>query len=172
MDKTKIRKIALQNGFQLKEQDDGSMDLHPYVYQFAAKLLLESIQTRLRMEEKPKHAHNDDVAVDVFALAMKTKMALGRALGRSGWDDPAKCSVERLQYMLAACVSKGDPVDVGNLAMMLYHRGGSTAPQVRYEAPRLVSYAPNMQRCTVAVGDEKYHYQRECKNLPWGEDHD
>lgn len=38
LDKTKVKELALANGFKLKEQADGSMDLNPYVYQFAAAL--------------------------------------------------------------------------------------------------------------------------------------
>jgi hypothetical protein len=38
MNKEKIKALALANGFKLKEQADGSMDLNPYVYQFAAAL--------------------------------------------------------------------------------------------------------------------------------------
>ena len=30
-----IKKIALENGFKLKEQPNGEMGLHPYVYEFA-----------------------------------------------------------------------------------------------------------------------------------------
>ena len=39
--KEKIKQIALANGFKLKEQPDGSMDLNPYVYDFAEALLRE-----------------------------------------------------------------------------------------------------------------------------------
>lgn len=38
MNKANIKELALANGFKLKEQADGSMDLNPYVYQFAAAL--------------------------------------------------------------------------------------------------------------------------------------
>lgn len=34
-----IREIALANGFKLKEQPNGEMDLNPYVYDFARALL-------------------------------------------------------------------------------------------------------------------------------------
>lgn len=34
-----VKVIALENGFSLKEQSDGSRDLNPYVYTFAEKLL-------------------------------------------------------------------------------------------------------------------------------------
>jgi hypothetical protein len=34
-----IERIALDNGFVLKEQPDGSMALNPYVYDFARALL-------------------------------------------------------------------------------------------------------------------------------------
>ena len=88
-------------------------------------------QTREAMQGNGAHssqtaAHRDDVAVDFFALAMKSKMASSRAKGRSGWDDPLQCPTERLQDMLAEHLHKGDPVDVGNLAMMLYNRKSPT----------------------------------------------
>lgn len=38
-DKQRIRDLALANGFKLKDQGDGVMDLNPYVYDFAAALL-------------------------------------------------------------------------------------------------------------------------------------
>lgn len=39
MDKEYIKELALDNGFKLKEQPDGSMDLNPYVYEFVSALL-------------------------------------------------------------------------------------------------------------------------------------
>lgn len=38
MNKEKIKELALANGFKLKEQPDGTMDLNPYVFEFAAAL--------------------------------------------------------------------------------------------------------------------------------------
>ena len=35
-----IKELALANGFKLKEQPDGTMDLNPYVYEFARALVL------------------------------------------------------------------------------------------------------------------------------------
>ncbi len=67
--------------------------------------------------------HADDMAVDKFAVAMKLKMAVARAKGRAGWDDPDRCSADRLRRMLNVHIDKGDPVDVGNFAMMLFNRG-------------------------------------------------
>ncbi len=51
----------------------------------------------------------DDVAVPLIKI--------GGPWG-SGWQ---KCSVEELWDMLRYHVTKGDPVDVANLAMMIYH---------------------------------------------------
>lgn len=68
-------------------------------------------------------AQPDDAAVDRFAQAMKAKMAASREKGRSGWDDPAQCDVEYLADLLCQHLQKGDPVDVGNFAMMLHQRG-------------------------------------------------
>ena len=39
MTNDKIKEIALENGFKLKEQPNGEMDLNPYVYDFARALL-------------------------------------------------------------------------------------------------------------------------------------
>ena len=71
----------------------------------------------------PGDAHPDDIAVDRFAAAMKAKLAQKRAEGRGGWDDKSQCSQDQLSLMLRAHVAKGDPVDVGNFAMMLHQRG-------------------------------------------------
>lgn len=40
MTNDQIKEIALANGFKLKEQPSGEMDLNPYVYEFARILLL------------------------------------------------------------------------------------------------------------------------------------
>jgi hypothetical protein len=72
--------------------------------------------------------HPDDAAVDRFAQAMKEKMAKQREKGYSGWDNSEQCPTERLQTMLSIHVAKGDPVDVGNFAMMLWNRCETTTP--------------------------------------------
>jgi hypothetical protein len=72
---------------------------------------------------KPEGEHSDDLAVDRFAAAMKAKLAKKRAEGRGGWDDPAQCTGENLSLLLRSHVRKGDPLDVGNLAMMIHQRG-------------------------------------------------
>ncbi|WP_372845478.1 hypothetical protein [Psychrobacter sp.] len=41
MNNERIKEIALANGFKLKEQPNGEMDLNPYVYDFARALLAE-----------------------------------------------------------------------------------------------------------------------------------
>ncbi|ESX17540.1 hypothetical protein X766_16035 [Mesorhizobium sp. LSJC255A00] len=66
--------------------------------------------------------HSDDAAVDRFAAAMKAKLSKKRAEGRGGWDGP-DCSAQILSDLMRTHVDKGDPVDVGNLAMMLQQRG-------------------------------------------------
>lgn len=75
-----------------------------------------------------KAQHSDDVAVDSFAVAMKAKLAKKRAEGRGGWNDKSQCTAEFLSQLLRGHVDKGDPVDVGNLAMMLHQRGERITP--------------------------------------------
>ena len=42
LSKDEVKRIALENGFKLKIQDDGSKDLNPYVYDFALVLINEA----------------------------------------------------------------------------------------------------------------------------------
>ncbi|ABX15542.1 hypothetical protein [Burkholderia multivorans] len=71
-----------------------------------------------------REPHSDDVAVDSFATAMKHKLALARAKGRGGWET---CSPADLSRMLREHVEKGDPRDVANFCMMLWHHGSPIA---------------------------------------------
>lgn len=92
-----------------------------------------ALELRAALAATPVQAqHSDDAAVGRFSTAMKAKMAASRARGRSGWDDSAQCSVEKLAAMLCQHVEKGDPVDIANFAMMIHERQG-TAIDV-YEA--------------------------------------
>lgn len=50
MTNNEIKEIALANGFKLKEQPCGEMDLNPYVYDFARALFAE--QQRLWDKER------------------------------------------------------------------------------------------------------------------------
>lgn len=64
--------------------------------------------------------HQDDIAVDLFADAMKAKLAKKRIEGRSGWQS---MSAEDLSKLLHQHIAKGDPLDVANIAMMLHQNG-------------------------------------------------
>lgn len=79
-------------------------------------------------------AVNDDVSVYRFSKVMRAKMEAARNKGRSGWDDPARCSLETLSAMLLAHVDKGDPVDIANFAMMLHQRGAQIHNVYRFQA--------------------------------------
>jgi hypothetical protein len=68
--------------------------------------------------------HPDDAAVDQFAAAMKAKLAKKRAEGRGGWQTASEAD---LSALLHEHVAKGDPLDVGNLAMMLHQNGQRVA---------------------------------------------
>jgi hypothetical protein len=47
MNKQRIKELALANGFKLKEQHDGVLDLNPYVYEFAAAIE-EELQAQVK----------------------------------------------------------------------------------------------------------------------------
>jgi hypothetical protein len=75
--------------------------------------------------------HPDDIAVESFASHMKQKLAAKRLDGRHGWDNKdvlhGGISGEELSLMLRRHVEKGDPIDVANFCMMLYHRNEQIA---------------------------------------------
>lgn len=77
---------------------------------------------------EPVLPHPDDVAVDRFAAAMKSKLAVARGKGRGGWQDKTDCTQQHLSDGLRAHVAKGDPRDVANFAMFLHQRGESILP--------------------------------------------
>lgn len=94
----------------------------------------------------PKPApHSDDTAVDLFSEAMKEKLAQKREEGRGGWENKEVCSVGFLASLLHGHMRKGDPVDIGNIAMMLWSRGcrgnGSIPQPTPAPLPREVVYA-------------------------------
>ena len=79
----------------------------------------------LRALPVPSTQHPDDEAVDQFAAAMKAKLESKRQEGKGGWQT---ASAEHLSKLLYQHLTKGDPVDVANFAMMLHQNGQSLTP--------------------------------------------
>ncbi|WP_422649068.1 hypothetical protein [Cupriavidus sp. H18C1] len=71
--------------------------------------------------------HVDDIAVDTLAAQQKARMAEKRAQGFNGWDDPRRCSPEKLSILMAQSMCKGKVVDVANFAAMLLARNAPAA---------------------------------------------
>lgn len=68
------------------------------------------------------HSMADTVGVLRFSEAMEAKLHAKRLEGRGGWNHPEACDMEDLWRMLRDHVKKGDPVDIGNFAMMIWNR--------------------------------------------------
>ena len=85
--------------------------------------------------------HSDDIAVDLFAEKMKEKLGKSRDKGRSGWED---CPIEHLIASLKDHISKGDPVDVANFAMMISQRGESIKTPVWTKADQEKGILPTV----------------------------
>lgn len=92
----------------------------------AADLITALLAQNAALRAERDEPHWDDHCVNQFAKMMREKMALSRAKGRSGWNDPNQCSVEYLRDLLYEHLDKGDPVDVANFCMMLRHYDAST----------------------------------------------
>ena len=78
MDIQKIKELALANGFSLKEQASGNMDLHSYVYEFANAIeqavKAQAVPEWISVEDKlPTENGNYLVCIDgdVFYLTAK-----------------------------------------------------------------------------------------------------
>jgi len=85
--------------------------------------------------------HPDDDAVDCFAVAMKVKLAASREKGRHGWQN---ATGPHLSSLIHEHMFKGDPLDVGNLAMMLHQNG--QAIELPHDARRVT---PPVQQVSV-----------------------
>lgn len=86
---------------------------------------VQQLKDQIKAIELDRSTHIDDIGIDRFTNAMRSKMAYARAKGRSGWDDPAQCSGEQLAAALVEHLSKGNEgtfEDVANFAMMLHQR--------------------------------------------------
>lgn len=68
MDIQKIKELALANGFKLKEQADGSMDLNAYVYDFANAIEQAAKAQAVPETQQSKQAEIDDLNAQLKAV--------------------------------------------------------------------------------------------------------
>ena len=64
MNNEQIKEIALANGFKLKEQPNGEVDLNPYVYKFSRELLKVQHRVKERANEILRLRTNVSNAID------------------------------------------------------------------------------------------------------------
>lgn len=74
------------------------------------------------VEPQMEDVFADSMGMYCFYQACLRKLAKKRQEGRGGWNKPEAVSIEQLQDMLLDHVTKGDMVDVGNIAMMIWNR--------------------------------------------------
>lgn len=60
MTNDQIKEIALANGFKLKEQPSGEMELNPYVYDFARALIDENERLKMDWVVQPSNEADDN----------------------------------------------------------------------------------------------------------------
>jgi hypothetical protein len=112
MDKNRIRELALANGFKLKDLPDGSVDLKPYVYDFALAIrgasfcklaaqrdalnaLIVSMQERATNYLPPDGERNKDFIGFILGVLdgpeqRAAQLELPKASGWQGLIDPAQ----------------------------------------------------------------------------------
>ena len=117
---------------------------------------------KLRVENEDLHAecerltsllgtsrHPDDEAVDTFARSMKAKMKAGRDKGR----------------YLVNHIKKGDPIDVANFCMMLYHHQVQNA--VLEGALEVLTETSQKILSAEEVKEEGWYWWRPECTYPW-----
>lgn len=97
----------------------------------------------------------DTCCVHKFAEMMAKRMALSRAKGRRGWDDPEQCSPDYLRGLLYEHLEKGDPVDVANICMMLRHHDEPTYPDPRAAHIRQLELACRIERRAKEAAEDR-----------------
>jgi hypothetical protein len=78
MNNQMIQQIALASGFKLKEQQDGTMDLNPYVYDFArevAAMAIISLDVTDLIRIGLRHANVDELDPSDFQDALNMAAA-------------------------------------------------------------------------------------------------
>ena len=71
MTKAQIRELALANGFKLKKQPDGSMDLNPYVYDMMIALLNAAREQAASKVDPDDLAEDYDLAISEFTRSIR-----------------------------------------------------------------------------------------------------
>lgn len=85
MDIQKIKELALANGFKLKEQASGNMDLNTYVYDFAnaiereakaqsEKALLEQFEINNKLVEQMENMVTYERLQELIAIGVKAAL--------------------------------------------------------------------------------------------------
>jgi hypothetical protein len=112
-------------------------------------LLADTFDAIAAEKEAQAAPRPDDDYVDRFAVAMKAKLARAREKGRSGWQDMDAVTLSR---MLWEHVEKGDPTDVANFCMFLWHHRAAIVPAAGYEIrPRVYTAGESLGDGLVAV---------------------
>lgn len=88
--------------------------------------------TKLEVMGHSRSAHPDGEALAIFTALMHERLVKAHKAGKSGWDDPAECTVASLARLLILNVASGDYVSVANYAMMLEQR--TAEPEVLLDA--------------------------------------
>jgi hypothetical protein len=87
------------------------------------ELVLLGVPKGFKLEELRMSADVEAVGTARFLEAMRDKLEWSRVVKhRSGWENPEECPMKFLHNLLKEHVEKGDMVDVGNIAMMIWNR--------------------------------------------------
>lgn len=141
MTKEEIRKLALECGFHLKMQDDGSKDLNSYVYQFAGKLcervaqagldahqaLLAMISEDLRKVLEKLNAHETKAAIEGLE-STRDKLNRHEKVLQNKSSEPekihaAKHNIAEMEELKKLLMETGLSEDAGRVLIVLSRIG-------------------------------------------------
>ena len=100
MDIQKVKELALANGFKLKEQASGSMDLNAYVYDFANAVEQEA---KAQAVQETQQALNDSLLVKSIREHVESHIAeiSVNDLFDKGWFAAMKCIKNNIDMLEA-----------------------------------------------------------------------
>ena len=127
---------------------------------------MEALKAELAALRNPIQ-HEDDIAVNEFAVKMKDKLKNSReAKGRHGWKT---ANSAYLAQLLIKHVEKGDPVDIANFCMMLEHlRPRNNGPiKHAWEAELAALKAPPKILKAEEVKEPGCYWWRREENTDW-----
>lgn len=132
LDKETIKQIALANGFKLKEQANGEMDLNPYVYD-ALNKVAEHCWSARQSGVMPHKIHPTKASPNNGWISVDNPPEKDGEYLVYGFDDFENCHKQKLEYFIAK-----DKSFITDLSFVITHWQPKPEPPKEQEMPQQI----------------------------------